>query len=432
MGLRDRLAALGMGGAAQPPSEVEAQPAFRDRFIRLGGSTERAEEDPRIPLEAMEGAQVCGSGGEAFIRIDRAAEVSPTAWIRRWHADHVRVLTRDARVTAADPSRVLFLDTETTGLGGAACLVFLIGGIHLQDGHPILTQFLMPGPTAERAMLKAFHSFLERFELLVTYNGRAFDAKVLRDRFVMKRLRKALPLLDAFPHLDLLHPARRIWQLSLPDCRLATLEREVLGRGRARDIEGWLIPAAYYEFLQTGRTQKMHDVVAHNAYDLETLYLLAARVLAMVADPTGEADDDTLELSGPPPRMPAAEQMLGLGTLLASGGATERGRSALECATAGGSAVNRYLARKRLAQIHKRAGALEQAAGLWAAMIDEGAVIEAHPYDELAKYHEHGRRDYDAALQVVRRALDCLPPACAEQRAALEHRQARLQCKLGI
>ncbi len=35
------------------------------------------------------------------------------------------------------------------------------------------------------------------------------------------------------PHLDLLRPARRVWTSYLADCRLATLEREVVGR-RAR------------------------------------------------------------------------------------------------------------------------------------------------------------------------------------------------------
>jgi len=369
------------------------------------------------PLEQADGAVVVGSGEESFIRIDRVLGhehgEALRAWLDLWHGDRIRVLTKDDRVAALDPRQALFFDTETTGLGGAGCFVFLVGMLHFRDGVPMLTQLLMPRPAAERAMLATFTEFVSSFHFLVSYNGRAFDVKALRDRYVLSRMRD--PDLEEFPHLDLLHPSRRIWQLSLPDCRLATIERDILGRRRERDIEGWQIPSVYYRFLRTGQTAQMHDVLAHNVEDLLSLHLLGSRILGMVSRP-----DD-------PGR---AEDGLGLGTLLTTRGDAEGGKAALRQGLDSRSPVNRYLARKRLASAHKRDGDFTAAVPLWRQMIDENVLHEVHPYDELAKFHEHRGHDLEAALAMVEAALERLPRTPA--RASLEHRRGRLLRKLQI
>ena len=45
--------------------------------------------------------------------------------------------------------------------------------------------------------------------VLVTYNGKTFDAPLIDTRFLFHRL--AAPF-AGLPHLDLLHPARRLWR----------------------------------------------------------------------------------------------------------------------------------------------------------------------------------------------------------------------------
>src|SRR5262249_57496902 len=108
---------------------------------------------------------------------------------------------------------------------------------------------------------------LERASGLVTFNGATFDLPLLETRFLMTRRRWPA----ALPHLDLLRPARRIWAAYLPDCRLATLEREVVGVMREDDIAGGLIPALYFDFLRSRRAAPLARVLAHHRGGLLTL-----------------------------------------------------------------------------------------------------------------------------------------------------------------
>ena len=126
--------------------------------------------------------------------------------------------------------------------------------------------------------MEAFMAFVEAFPVLVSYNGRAFDARALADRCVMAGLPESVNRLDDMPHVDMLFPVRRIFGATLANCRLVTLEREVLQRWRGPDIPSQEIPAVYYEYARSGRTNLVRQVIEHNAHDLVTLVMLAARV----------------------------------------------------------------------------------------------------------------------------------------------------------
>ena len=76
--------------------------------------------------------------------------------------------------------RLVFFDTETTGLKGAGTLIFLLGFIEQKENMFILTQYLLPGPDHESAFLYA--SGLWKHNLnLVTYNGKSFDIATSRN-----------------------------------------------------------------------------------------------------------------------------------------------------------------------------------------------------------------------------------------------------------
>src|SRR5437763_52010 len=101
----------------------------------------------------------------------------------------------------------------------------------------------------EPALLAALVPLLEQAAGVVTFNGSAFDLPLLETRFVLAR-RRWPPRL---PHLDLLRPARRVFAPRCADCRLTTLEREVLGLEREDDVPGALIPTLYFDFLRSRR-----------------------------------------------------------------------------------------------------------------------------------------------------------------------------------
>src|SRR5450432_2077721 len=123
------------------------------------------------------------------------------------------LLALDPRVSTSDPRRALYFDTETTGLGGGAgVLAFLVGLAWFDDELRLhAEQFLLRSPAEEQPLLEALAERVERADLLVSYNGKAFDLPLLNGRMVMNRR----PKLPDRAHLDLLHVARRLHKTRL-------------------------------------------------------------------------------------------------------------------------------------------------------------------------------------------------------------------------
>jgi len=173
---------------------------------------------------------------------------------------------------------VLFLDTETTGLaGGTGTLPFLVGLSWWDGGIYRLRQFFLAGPGQEEPLLEALAGVTNRFRVVATYNGAAFDLPLLRTRARLARRD------DPFAELvgwDLLVAARRLWGRQLPNCRQQTLERHLIGSGReAGDIDGALIPATYIGYVRDGEVGLLPEVLRHNRRDMDGM----ARILSAIA-----------------------------------------------------------------------------------------------------------------------------------------------------
>jgi hypothetical protein len=193
----------------------------------------------------------------------------------------------------APPDRwqdVLFLDTETTGLaGGTGTYVFLIGVAHFADGELVLRQHLLHDIGAEQDFVSHLKGELEPFRACASYNGKSFDLPLLRTRFVMA-IRSELTVDDS--HLDLLHPARRLWRDRFGSTTLRQLEDSVLDDARTADIPGALIPDAYFHYLRKRDPAIIAPVLEHNARDVVSLVRIADRVArAVLAARSGRAPD---------------------------------------------------------------------------------------------------------------------------------------------
>jgi uncharacterized protein len=299
-----------------------------------------------------------------------------------------------------DARRLLFLDAETTGLaGGTGTYAFLVGAAWLEDDRLVLTQHFMRDFDEEPALLAALRPLLERASGLVTFNGATFDLPLLETRFLMTRRRW-----PTLPHLDLLRPARRVWNACLADCRLATLEREVVGVVREDDIAGGLIPALYFDFLRSRRAAPLGRVLAHNRDDILTLVGLLGWF--------GKALTSSEALS--------AGELGGLGRLWEPVD-VER---ALTC-------YRGALAAGQLARWEKRFARWDVACSLWEEAARD-AGFDPRPWEELAKFHEHRRRDFVAARAVVQDALGLAEDAGVSPRVrdAFAYRRARLDRRL--
>ena len=119
----------------------------------------------------------------------------------------------------------------------------------------------------EAALLTCFSEGLEPTEVVVSFNGKAYDLPYIRDRCLFH----GVPFRLRQHHLDLIHESRRRWRGRLPNCRLQTLERYICRRMRSGDIPGAEIPDAYHRFVQTGNAAQLRDILHHNALDLVTM-----------------------------------------------------------------------------------------------------------------------------------------------------------------
>lgn len=181
---------------------------------------------------------------------------------------------------SVDPRHLLFFDTETTGLaGGTGTRAFMIGAADWHGDGLRVRQLLMTTMAAESAMLDAFSSWLEeKPTVLSSYNGRCYDSPLLKTRYRLARKGDPITPLD---HVDLLFPTRRRYRGTWGNCRLATIERELLRIVREDDLPGSEAPAAWLNYLRGGSARDLRRVCAHNHQDVVTLALLMVRLVEM-------------------------------------------------------------------------------------------------------------------------------------------------------
>ena len=180
-------------------------------------------------------------------------------------------LAKDTAFADLDPARCLFLDTETTGLaGGAGTIVFAYGLGFFRGEELVVEQLFLRDFGDEPAMLHHVAARLREFPVPVTFVGKSFDRHRIAARLAVHRI--DAPVLTR-QHLDLYHLVRRAHGKTLPDVRLATVERHLLGVHRADDLPGSEAPAAFLDWIRDG-TGPVDRVLEHNRLDVLSLAAL--------------------------------------------------------------------------------------------------------------------------------------------------------------
>lgn len=266
----------GGGGARSPHpagGRVSGRPGGRDVAKRPFG-----------PLETLVPGEDCEFGDSVFYRVCTGAE---TIWE---DADAVlgQYLETLAHPFPADdeglaplkvlrdipPDETCYLDLETTGLGMTP--LFLVGLMYTSGGRLMIDQLFARDYTEEPAVLGYTRDLLERFKLVVTFNGITFDIPFLGQRMAYTGIEFGL----AGAHLDILPLARGLLRGRTPNNRLQTLERYLCGRKRIGDVPGREIPGVYHEFVRTGDAGSLAAVFHHNRLDLLTMLQLATVFLS--------------------------------------------------------------------------------------------------------------------------------------------------------
>jgi hypothetical protein len=298
------------------------------------------------------------------------------------------------RSALADPSKWLFLDTETTGLsGGTGTYAFLIGLAWWDAGALQVEQLFMRDFGEEHAILHELAARLAERPVLVTFNGKSFDWPLLENRFTMTR---EIPVPRLAAHLDLLHPARALWKLRLGSVRLVELERHVLdarktGWHRQDDVLAALIPQHYFDYLRGGPAEPLAAVVRHNQMDLRGLAALVGRIDELLASEEGH-NAEGLDL-------------FGLSRYLRQRGESQRAHSA--CTQAIDLGLPKEYdgqARHELARSAKRRGEHGKAAALWHELVKDERN-GAHACEQLAIFYERKEKDFQRALEFAQLGL---------------------------
>lgn len=305
------------------------------------------------------------------------------------------LLTGDPAWAALDPARVLYLDTETTGLaGGSGTYTFLIGlgrfapGPTGEPGFEV-AQYFMEDYDGEAALVAACAEAFDAAQALVSYNGRSFDVPLLEARWRMQRRRPNFPAL----HLDLLHYARKLWKLRLPSCSLGQVESDILGIRRLSDVDGSWVPRIYFDFVQGIRPERLVPVFDHHAQDIISMGALVALLVRALEEPCH-------------PLHAHASDQWGLARLWAARGEHTQSIACLEAAVlAARDEELGFRFAMHLARAYRRAGQVREAVAIWEARVPQARPGRLDPLIELAKHAEHTLRDYAAADAWVRRAL---------------------------
>jgi uncharacterized protein YprB with RNaseH-like and TPR domain len=460
MSLRDRLRSM-QGVAGQPPPPDLAPPG---------------SPGPYAPGADVAGVGLEPAGAPVTLRVQPAASRAPSAhgpeellpgsaretpygccFVAEWRFPHahlhgasplaialecspgagapllVRTPAERAVLARMDPRRVIYLDTETTGLaGGTGTYAFLVGVARFDGDDFVVRQLFMRELAEEAAVLHLLAGELDGCDVLVTYNGKAFDWPLLETRFALgRRLGPRRPV-DPGAHVDLLFAARRLWRARLESCSLAQVERDVLGVRRGDDTPGWLIPQLYFAYLRTRDARPLAGVFRHNTLDLLSL----AGLLGHVAGIARDAE-----------RATAADELLALGRCFEDAGDLARALACYEAALAGAGPLSASMrhtaqreARLRAATLLKRLRRHADAAAHWEALVASAVhgsqPPDIRPYEELAKHYEHVARHHAAARVYVERALALLEGDWARRaqrdRARLLHRLRRLDRLLAV
>ena len=320
---------------------------------------------------------------EEWFPFDQTFGNYPLAYLRNLDASAlIRLFGLEPGENGGD--RILFLDTETTGLaGGTGTYAFMVGVGSLEEEGFKVVQYFMRDYDEEPAQMALLAEDLKRTALLVTYNGATFDLPLLKTRFVFNRVRFNF---QRIPHLDLLPVARRLWKRAHGAANLSHLEARVLGSEREGDVPGSLIPTLYFHFLRGASPRTLAPVFYHNRMDIVALAALTECAWRCHSQP--EAIESLWE-------------RLGVARSLASWGQEEVAMRILEpvlFADHGG--YDWHSCSRFLAALFKRSRQYEQASTLWW-RIYQSQAFDPEVMIDLAKYLEHVEKDIAKARELV-------------------------------
>ena len=414
--------------AERPTDTIHVLPSgsgYRDHQNTMKRIEERLRQIPpgdvKIPFDILENWQKHSMPkGKSYEKVTRRNPTDSHGCIQlnlsqERKADLLAPLVNESRLEGFSLQDALFLDIEATGLShGTGTFAFMIGLGHFEkEGSFVVRQLVLKDPSEELPFLQRFKQILDKAKYLVSFNGKSYDLSVLQTRLILHRLYSPEESeIKLTPHLDLLHIHRTLWKGVLPDCRLQTLERELLHFHREDDVPGEMVPSLYFHFLATNDARALLPVLEHNEFDMVSMAALVANLLHLVAQPNLIPDDNVVAA---------------LGDLYLKRGNPHDAILLLEKAISG--TLQQEILRKAFQsniKAHKRMGRHTRLYPVIQEYVDRFPADQI-AWTELAMHYEHRMKDYPKALECAEMSASLIKPGPGPDRDAVEKRLKRLE-----
>ena len=160
----------------------------------------------------------------------------------------------------------LIFDIETMGFSSVP--IILIGLARIKNDELLIDQYLSRNTREESAMLRAFMNHVRKHETIITFNGTRFDIPFVEDRLSYHKIEETL---YNKTHHDALPLSRYEWKKKLPNCKLGTLEKHILGIEREDDVPSRSVPDFYRTYVKEKNIGPLVPIIGHNKQDLVTL-----------------------------------------------------------------------------------------------------------------------------------------------------------------
>ncbi|MDD3626788.1 MAG: ribonuclease H-like domain-containing protein [bacterium] len=300
------------------------------------------------------------------------------------------LIGKDDRFNDIDIKEIAFIDTESTGISGSGTYLFLIGIGYFTETEYILRQYLMRDFNEEEPMLRDIDSFLDNFQAFISFNGKTFDIPNIETRLILSRIIKDI---RDYPHLDLLHPARRLWKRRLDAFNLTFLEENLLSFYREDDIPSEQIPMIYFSYIRTKNPYQIRKVIEHNTYDIISMIGILIKECSVISDYFAQPYDIMFNVGRFYENLNQQNVAMEIFTKL-----FESENICVKEFFIKGSC--------RLAHLLKKMQLKDDSIEVWEKLISYSSEIGPEPYLELAKFYEHHKRDIPAALKTVKEGID--------------------------
>jgi hypothetical protein len=194
-----------------------------------------------------------------------------------------------------------------------------------------------------------------------------------------------------------------------------TLEEQVLGVQREGDIPGWEIPQRYFDWLRKRDGRLLAAIFEHNRLDVISMATLTAHLIEIL---TAQAMAQYAQ----------ADDYLAAARLLLTRSNAQGVEKILNIFQENSCTDFSPVSKKKLAQLYKRTGRLNEAAQIWQELA-ACEPVEFYAISELAKWLEHRAREHHQARILVENALNQANTFSTEERESLLHRLKRLNAK---